>query len=377
MNKRTLTLALMGSLLLVASSGCGSAEATSASSAPSGSSAPGAKAEAPSGSGKGIDAPGNDAAIVALAKKALGCKRDAPDGPVDYSCADMKAWLDSPNTGADGAAPTLVNFIEDGDAKVRALGYSKLHSASKGYKKDKALAQRVVAAIAVEKAKTTDHEIIGYALGSIDLKATGLLDDVKAAFPNLASETMKRGVLKQIVFNNPGNDAVVDFVIGLAKDPSVSVRRDAVAAFFASGKERRDDVCKMAEGLLGDADVQTVEQASNAIAMQEGCESGVYDEMLDAIDRTYKAGKISGYLAAKLVDFQRSKRKPTDAQTKRAEGLITAILGDAKVSYPTRTTLIAQLPFADKAFAKDLLTKLESDPEPNVAKKAKEVGGKL
>ncbi|MFO0613371.1 MAG: hypothetical protein U0414_12320 [Polyangiaceae bacterium] len=378
MHTRTLTWGFVGCLALAAVTGCGSKSgdgAPSASAASSGAAA--GSGVAPSGNGKGIDAPNNDAALVALARKALGCKRDAPDGPVDYSCADMKAWLDSPATEAATAAPTLVNFIEDPDAKVRALGYSKLHSAKKGYAGDKALSQRVIAAIAVEKAKTVDHEVIGYALGSIDMKATGLFDEFKAAFPKVASDTLKRGILKQVVFNNPGNDAVVDFVLALAKDPSPSVRRDAVAAFFASGPERRDDVCKMAEGLLTDSDVQTVEQAANAIAMNTGCESSVYDKLLDAIDATYKAGKLSGYLASKLVDIQRSKRKPTEPQIKRAEELTRTILTDAKVPSPSRTTLISQLPFADKAFAKDLLSKLESDPDANVAKKAKEVGEKL
>jgi hypothetical protein len=91
---------------------------------------------------------------------------------------------------------------------------------------------------------------------------------------------------------------------------------------------------------VADSDVHVVEQAANAIAMNAGCASAVYDKLLDALDATYKAGKLSGYIASKLLDFQRSKRKATDAQIRRAEETIKTTLGDAKVAYPTRATLI-------------------------------------
>ena len=45
---------------------------------------------AAAGAAKGIDAAGNDPAVVALAKKVLACKWS--DYGFEYACAERKAW---------------------------------------------------------------------------------------------------------------------------------------------------------------------------------------------------------------------------------------------------------------------------------------------
>jgi len=212
----------------------------------------------------------------------------------------------------------------------------------------------------------------GYALGEIDLAATGLLDRLKAAFPKLASDGFRKGVLKKVLWTNK-TDPVADWLIELTKDPSKVVRIESIGAFFTSAGFRADDSCKAAIPLMKDAEVEVRTSAATVIAGLVGCESPTYDPFLDGIEATYKEGKLDGNIASKLSMFQKAKKPPTPTQVKRAEELIRTILSDSKVPSGTRTTLMGAIAFDQKAFAKQVLPKLEADADAKVAAKAKEL----
>ena len=315
--------------------------------------------------GKGLGAAGNDAEAVALAKKALACKWG--DWGIEFDCADAKVWNDSKLFDGKNAA-TLVNMLEDAEPKVHSLAVTKLSDAGKAYRTDKALSERIIVAAETENAKVVDGEKFGYALAQIQIKDTGLLDRLKAAFGKMSNDKMKLSLVKHLAFDNH-DDGVFEWIAGLTKDADAATRNAALSSFWTTGDWHQDDICKLLAEHWGDPDANVAE---TALQTTPRCPSQ-YDAFLDVMEKRAKAADIkSGAVVATLTEVL-GKAKATEPQIKRTTALVRTIVMDAKISASVRTTLMEQMVTQAPKLAKEVFSKLQTDKDATVAAKAKEL----
>jgi hypothetical protein len=309
-----ISLALVSGLSL----GCGKG---GEAPAPAGS----ASAAAPAAAGKGIEAPGNDAALVELARKALGCKW-GPYG-LDTTCADLRALLDAPALRDSKADATFVNLLEDPNEQVRWIGARALSTRGTAYRTDKALAERAVKATEDEKSKTVGQEL-GGVVGGIKHAETGLGERIKAMAKTHPLQATRMSLMSRMLFAN--GEMLYDFVKDIAQnDEDPMVRKAALSAFWTGTPPNKNaDTCALWLSFSDDKVEDVAGEAAYLTAFYPqggGCKAQ-WDPLLDRIEKRAKEGSIKSSQMANALLYLHRQAGASDAQKKRALGAARALL---------------------------------------------------
>jgi hypothetical protein len=338
--QRSHWLLIVAASALVASAGCKK----------SGGSADGGA----TGAAMGLEAAGNDAAVVALAKKALTCKWN--DYGFAYDCADMKAWNESELFKDGKNDATLVNLIEDAKEQVRFLGARKLASNGETYKRDKALAGRVIGAAERETSKAVANDL-GSAVGGIKTDVTGLGEQAKGVFAKTKLQAVKTSLLGRLLFTN--GPAFYDWTKSIAKsDPDPVVRKAAISAFWTgTPHDKYDDACSMWLGFASDKNDDVAGEAAYMAAffpMDGGCKKQ-WNPLLDLLDAKAKGGGVKNSQQASALYYFYKQKDASAAQKARALAIAKSLAENKANSGSARGRAIEMVveddPRGGKAFA--------------------------
>lgn len=290
---------------------------------------------------KGLSDPSNDKALVDLAKPVLACKWSA--GGFDYSCAELKAWNASDLLKDGKADKTLVNFLDDGDEKVRYLGASGLSQKGRAYRKDKDLATHVVDVADKESAKVV-VTALGRAVGTIDLKGTGLADRVKTMVESHKNEALREALAGNTLFDNRDVPGMYDLFVKLARtDKTPAVRRAAAAAFWTGTPNgKNEEVCKLWLELAGDKDSDLAGHSAYHCAFTSsggGC-VGQWDALLTLIETQAKSGGVRSSFTASALNYFYGQGKASAAQKKRALEIAKVLVKNNKNDGAARSSAL-------------------------------------
>ncbi len=248
--------------------------------------------------GVGMNAAGDDPAVVAIFKAAIACKVDE-SGYFDSDCPAMKEFEESKLL--DGKAdPTLLNLMKDPDDKVRRLAFKKLawRGDEKTFK-DKVAAGRILDAAEAEKTEA-NLELAGEVVGHIDVKETATFDRVKKLFAG-AGIKMKKQLDRTLMAMgyNTKNDEVWAWHKGLLADADAQVRQNAMGAYWGTpGNLRRAEVCVIYKENFGHADPLV---SAKAAAYSSGGSECIAD-LEAAINEVSKRGKANG-IPSEATDY--------------------------------------------------------------------------
>lgn len=365
-HRAVLALVLPVGLLACGNKGSSSAESGATTAAPATTAAAGTK---------GIDAAGNDPAVVALAKKALGCKWNDTSG-FPYDCADRKEWESSELIKAGKADATLVAMLEDPTEQVRWLAASALASNGDKFRTDKALAERVVDAALNEKSKAVARSV-GNAAGKVKLADVGLVEKAKPLHKAPTMKETRLGFIDSVQFNN--RDAFYESTVELAKKDAEKEIRDAAMASFWTGTPngKNAEVCALWYELSHDANEDLAGHADYFVSFYPfdgGCKAQ-WDGMLGDIEKRAKAGTAKSSYWSSALYYLWDQKASTPAQKKKAEKIAAALAENASNGPNARVRAMEFL--ADKVpGSKALLAKLEKDTDSYVASRAKDYGKK-
>lgn len=359
---RSVRLALVSALLF--STACDSESKPDADAAD----APAATASAATGEAapaeaapKGIADPANDAAVVALAKPVLECEwtRNGPKS----DCEASKAWNKAEVHKKDNSDPTLINFLEDEKTQVRWLGASKLGRGP--WTKDKALAQRVLAAASAESDELNLRKM-GRVIGSIDLEATQMGPQVQKLMVEGDNAQLREGLVSQVLFVNRDDQGIYDLMQKLAreeKDPAV--RKAAASAFWVGGGSNPEQTCAMWLELVSDADSDLAGNSAYHAAFWSnsgGCQKQ-WDPLLDKIEELAKAGKVESSMMVSALSYLHGQKNSTDAQKKRAMQIAITVLENEANKRSARSGALRALAERDPALGKKYAEKYKDDKD--------------
>ncbi len=322
---------------------------------------------------KGMADPSNDKAVVAMAKKVLPCKWGKYG--FDSKCEALKSWKKSDALKGGKADATLVNFLEDGDVKVQWLGADGLARRGQAYRKDKAMATKVID-VADKATEERLMKPLGKAVGNIDLNATGLVERVKKMLESHGNTQLRRTLAGNTLFRNRDVPGMFDLFVKLAKsDKDKKVRKAAAAAFWTgtpSGKQ--EDVCKLWLELAGDEDHDLAGHSAYHCAFKSsggGC-SAQWDDLLSLIESKAKAGEVQSSFMASALEYFHGQKKASDEQKKRAVAIAKKLVENKKNDASARASSLEFVGKEDpkgKVFA----AKYENDDEFFVKNAAKRV----
>lgn len=227
---------------------------------------------APSKAKRGLDAPDNDPALVALAREALQCFRKP-------ECAAQGKWYEPFHMGREVDFKTLVNLIEDEHPEIRtmAAGILRGKKGKPGFHTDRAHATRVLDALDREQDEDVAREI-ALAAGFIDVKATGLEERMIKIIHFDTRERVRVRMIESILDNNWDVPAVTAAVNGMTSDASSDVRVAAVRAFDV--QELRAQACPFWTSNLGHKDAYLADKCFYYL-VSDSCK-GEYEAMLNA-----------------------------------------------------------------------------------------------
>ncbi len=319
------------------------------------SGAPGASSGAATTGTKGLADPGNDKAVVDLARPVLGCKWTASG--FDHGCEALKAWNASDLLKDGKADGTLVNFLDDADEKVRLLGASGLSHKGRTYRKDKGLATRVVDAADKEQSKPV-VSALGRAAGTIDLTATGLADRVKTMLESHKNESLREALAGNTLFDNRDVPGMYELFVKLARsDKTPAVRRAAAAAFWTGTPTgKNEEVCKLWLELAADKDADLAGHSAYHCAFTSnggGC-TGQWDALLSLIEKQAKNGEVRSSFTASALNYFYGQGKASDGQKKRALEIAKTLVKNPKNDGAARSAaldFVGKKDPAGKAFA--------------------------
>lgn len=224
---------------------------------------------------RGLDAPDNDPALVALMKEVLVCYRKA-------ECAAQGKWYEPFHKGQQVDFKTLVNFIEDDKPEVRSLAAGVLRGkkGQPGFHTDAAYAKRVLDALEKDTDDDSAREI-ALAAGFIDVKATGLESRMVNIIQLDPREKVRTSMIETILYNNADSPAMVAAVKQLILDPNTNIRVAVVRAFDADGVKK--EACSLWAGNLDHEDRYLADKCYYYLVANP-CSSH-YDAMLDAAEK--------------------------------------------------------------------------------------------
>jgi hypothetical protein len=324
---------------------------------------------------KGLANAGNDAAIVAMAKKALACTWKADSLSFDTDCADWKAWTNSSdvfNTATSDA--TFVNMLEDPDVKVRVLAtYHLGYDSERKWVNDPALSGRVIAAAAAETQSHYNIDAQGKAVARIVYTKSGNWAQAKAALDGTALKSMVRTALDYLLDYNETNAQVWDYVKSKTKDPDKSIAEWAVYG-FGGLDTRKQDACKVFSDLLGDDRVGG--DAASALALQSNECTGFLDATITAAEGRAKAGNASDVDWPNAMERVVQNVKASDAQKKKALETLNELATNTHIDGWLRASSLRDLWEVDHVKGKGLAARLLHDKDSSVASAAKDVMAK-
>lgn len=269
----------------------------------------------------GLNAKGDDPAVVAIFKAAIACKVDET-GYFDSDCPAMKEYEESKLL--DGKAdPTLLNLMGDPDDKVRRLAFKKLawRGDEKTFK-DKVAVGRILDAVEAEKTEV-NLELAGEVAGHIDVKETATFERVKKLFTG-ATPKLKRSLDRALMAMgyNTKNDEVWAWHKALLNDADAEVRRSAMGAYWGTpGNLRRAEVCVIYKENFGHADPLVSAKAAAYSSGGSEC-IGDLEAAINEVEKRGKAGGIpsdaTDYLSVLGDPWKNSKVTPAHKKHKFA-----------------------------------------------------------
>ena len=312
----------------------------------------------------GINDPGNDPKIVALAKKAMGCKWVS--GSFDSECADAKAWqteTDALDTKGDA---TLVAFFEDSDEKVRSLVLKRFTDWNKPFE-DKALAERLVSV--AEKSKAANEMYpLGNVISHMKVAETGLFPRIKALVTSPSVDpAMRAAILMYLLQTNPESEEVVGLTRESIKDKESRVNRNALEGFSMSGTDKPNEV--RCDVFLENIDHEDNDLAGESVEFltqpRFGCKAR-FDAVLKSLDARVKAKNVTVATFVNALTSVCGDKAGTPAQMKTANGLAHKLADDKTVSSSVRARAIEASVKCDPKGAKAYLGKFKKDADPEV-----------
>lgn len=352
MGLRPVVMAMVAALVLAA---CGDKPEEAGQAAAPGSAAAPASAAPEKKEVKGLAAPGNDQAVVELAKKALDCGWGRSG--LDTKCDGYKAWKDSKLFEDGKADATLVSMLEDADEKVRWLAARTLDRDGETYRTDKDLAKRVIEVAKAERDLTVISQL-GAVVGRIDLQKTGLGDEVKKMLTDHPVSQMRRRMLSTVLFKNRDLPGLFEFVQDIArKDKDEEVRKAASSAFWTgTPHDRYADSCKLWFELAQDPNDRLAGDAAYLCAfynMGGGCKDQ-WAPLLDIIEKKVKEGAIKDTGWASALRYLHGQDKAPEEIKKRTIAIAKALVENTKIEGMARgqaLRFVAKAAPDGKAFA--------------------------
>jgi len=357
---------VLPAIVLLAGLGLGCSKGSSGTD-PAGSAAP----EAAKPNARGLEAAGNDAAVVELAKKALGCKWGAYG--FDATCPEMKALSESELVRDGKADATLVSFLEDPNEQVRWLGSRTLSQRGKAFRSDKALAERIVVVAEGETSKTVAQEL-GGVVGGIKHADTGLGDRIKGMAKGHAVQQMRTSLLARMLFSN--GETLYEFMKDIAANDKDSVVRKAAMSAFWTGTPptRASESCKMWLGFVDDPADDVAGEAAYLCSFYPqggGCKEE-WDPLLDKIEKRAKEGTIKSTQMSSALFYLHRQAGASDAQKKRALVVARLILDNKANAGMARGRALELIAEKDPD-AKKVLENAQNDADVFVKRRAKDL----
>ena len=305
---------------------------------------------------RGLEAPDNDPALVALAREAQKCFRKP-------ECEAQGKWYEPFHMGREVDFKTLVNLIEDEHPEIRSLaaGILRGKKGKPGFHTDRAYATRVLDALDREQDEDVAREIALVA-GFIDVKATGLEERMLKIIHFDTRERVRVRMIESILDNNWDVPTVTSAVKGMTSDASGDVRAAAVRAFDVEGL--RSEACPFWAATLSHQDIYLADKCIYYL-VSDSCK-GEYDAMLNATaDRPPPSPENLQPLC---------KREDTaEAVKTKLLGLTEAWAANPKLHGSQRVQALKLLALCDPVRAKKAVAGLTKDQEESVRETAKEL----
>lgn len=281
------------------------------------------------GGATGLDAPQNDAKVVALAKAALACPTSGSSF-FQYDCPAYKAWNEAKLLSGP-VDETLVRMLEDKTPRVRYLAANALQDSKATYRSDKVLAARVIA-VADAETDTEAASSIGALVGKIDVEKTGLLEPITKIAKKHSITKMRRAVVEGILWTNNRSRPTYDFMLTMTNDADKDVRLEAVRAFWIGGSLSKTETCKMYESHLSDSEASISAKSAELLGMSKNC-SANYDALISAVERasTGPGKKESGFVTGIQKMCEDTESKPAQRTKGLALGKAFASAKDNQV----------------------------------------------
>ena len=322
----------------------------------------------PSGARRGLDAPGNDPAVLALAKKALACTWNNGFG----DCEAYRSWQTAQGPlGGGRADTTLIALLEDDDERVRGLAADALATFGSRYRNDSVLSLRIVVQAEREKSSTVAPPL-GQAVAKINVQKSDVFERVRAIAKKHDLTPLRSAIALRLLEHNPTVRAVHDLMRELVRDPDKQVRAAAVKALWAGGGHFPVDTCAVWAELLDDPDDDIAALCSRYVAWWGRCQDK-YEALLEAEQRRAVAVRVRSTLHVEaLTHVCRDDRAP-DAQKQRAFALIRGLAEQGTVERQVRLRAVEGLLECDPVAGRAAVQRLSRDPDGIVAQVATEL----
>ena len=320
------------------------------------------KATAPAAPKIGLEAPGNDAKVVALARKAITCKFEKSG--FDSACADLKAWKDEEAAFSDNKADaTLVAFIEDPDEKVRFLGSSRLNGWGAGAFVDKTMSERILTVAETKQGQDSLGDLVGH----IRVKETGLFPRIKTLLASTEAGNNFRGsIISELLVANPESDEVFALTRALLNDPDLG--RSAFLALFEGGHSKEKETCALYGATLEHADVYLASRSAEKLASFP-CPPQ-FDALLKSLEARVKAKKLTDAHFCEALASLCAEKGATAAQKKKALALTHKVAEDkTNKSQYVRGSAIEAAVACDAKGGKKYIGKFQKDTDTDVQQK--------
>ncbi len=309
---------------------------------------------------RGLDAPDNDPALVALAREVLKCFRKP-------ECEAQGKWYEPFHMGREVDFKTLVNLIEDDHPEIRSMaaGILRGKKGKPGFHTDRAHATRVLDALDREQDEEVAREI-ALAAGFIDVKATGLEERMIKIIYFDTRQRVRVRMLESILDNNWDVPTVTAAVKGMTGDSSGDVLVAAIRAFDV--RELRAEACPFWTSNLTHQDASVADKCFYYL-VSASCK-GEYDTMLNV------AGNRPPLSPENLQPLCQQGDTPDPVKTKLL-ALTEAWAATPKLNGSQRVQSLKLLATCDPARAKIAATALIKDQDEYVREAAKEVDKSL
>jgi len=305
---------------------------------------------------RGLDAPDNDPALVALAREALKCFRKP-------ECEAQGKWYEPFHMGRQVDFKTLVNLLEDEHPEIRtmAAGVLRGKKGTPGFHTDRAYETRVLDALDREQYEYVAGDM-ALAAGFIDVKATGLEERMTKIILFDLRERVRVRMIESILDNNWDVPTVVAAVKGLTGDSSSDVRVAAVRAFDVH--ELRAQACPFWASTLTDKDAYLADKCFYYL-VSDSCK-GQYEARLNA------AANRPPLTPKNFQTFSRQEDTPAPVKTKLL-ALVEAWAANTTLTGSQRVQSLKLLATCDPPRAKTAAAALTKDKDDYVRETAVEV----